>query len=151
MKNETTIDQFDRCSGIAFCFYTEPAEGGKLRRSARILVLAKGTVHGLVWTLSRAGLSTAGSESRKYRSGLKIYELGMILAGTLDINENLWVLTSQLAERTGLTAKIAIGDGNSALLWCFRSILEPIPSSRSRSARAFPDIAPPSERQFSHK
>lgn len=80
------------------------------------LGLAKGTVHGLVRTLAKAGFLQQDPESRKYRLGLKIYELGMILASTLEITDKAPGPTSQLAKRTGLVAKVAIWDGNSALL-----------------------------------
>jgi DNA-binding IclR family transcriptional regulator len=80
------------------------------------LALAKGTVHGLVRTLSRAGFLLQDPESRRYRLGLKIYELGMISAGTLEINNKAIGPASQLAKRTGLISKIAIWDGSSALL-----------------------------------
>ena len=64
----------------------------------------------------KTGFLQQDSESRKYRLGLKIYELGMILAGTLEINDKAVGPTSQLAKRTGLVTKVAIWDGNSALL-----------------------------------
>lgn len=80
------------------------------------LGLAKGTVHGLVRTLAKAGFLQQDPESRKYRLGLKIYELGMILAGTLEITDKAAEATSQLAKKTGLVAKVAIWDGSSALL-----------------------------------
>jgi DNA-binding IclR family transcriptional regulator len=47
---------------------------------------------------------------------LKIYELGAILAGTLEINTKSAGLAYQLANRTRLTSRIAIWDGNSALI-----------------------------------
>jgi IclR family transcriptional regulator, KDG regulon repressor len=115
MKNDTTIQSIDRAVTLLLLFTRSRPKLG-ITEISQDLGLAKGTVHGLVRTLSRAGFLQQDPESRKYRLGLKIYELGMILAGTLDINEKSLAPTSQLANRTGLTAKIAIWDGNSALL-----------------------------------
>lgn len=115
MKKETTIQSIDRAMEMLQLFTRNRPRLG-ITEISQHLGLAKGTVHGLVRTLSKAGFLQQDPESRKYRLGLKIYELGMILAGTLEINDKAVRPTSQLAKRTGMVAKIAIWDGNSALL-----------------------------------
>ncbi len=115
MKKETTIQSIDRAMGMLLLFKrNRPALG--ITEISQDLGLAKGTVHGLVRTLTKAGFLQQDPESRKYRLGLKIYELGMILASTLEITDRAAGPTSQLAKRTGMIGKIAIWDGNSALL-----------------------------------
>ena len=53
---------------------------------SNVLGLPKATVHGLVRTLVQRGFLYQDIETRKYRLGLTIYELGTILAGTLKSN-----------------------------------------------------------------
>jgi len=53
----------------------------------RALYLHKATVQGLVQTLAQEGFLEQDRGTRKYQLGLKIYELGVILAGSLEINQ----------------------------------------------------------------
>jgi IclR family transcriptional regulator, KDG regulon repressor len=115
VKKETTVQSINRAIGLLLLFTRNRPTLG-ITEISQELGLAKGTVHGLVRTLSKAGFLQQDSESRKYRLGLKIYELGMILAGTLEINDKAVGPASQLAKRTGLVTKVAIWNGNSALL-----------------------------------
>jgi DNA-binding IclR family transcriptional regulator len=115
LKNRATIQSIDRAMEMLLLFtQSRPTLG--ITEISHDLGLAKGTVHGLVRTLAKAGFLQQDLESRKYRLGLKIYELGMILASTMEITNKASGPTSQLAKRTGLVAKVAIWDGDSVLL-----------------------------------
>ena len=83
---------------------------------SRSLNLSKGTVHGLIRTLLRQGFLQQDLPSRKYRLGLKIYELGIILAGTLEINQKAAGLINQLAKTTQRIVRVAIWDGDSMVI-----------------------------------
>jgi DNA-binding IclR family transcriptional regulator len=83
---------------------------------SRMMNLPKGTVHGFVRTLSNMKYLKQDPLTRKYHLGLKIYELGAILADSLEINEKASGPARQLANRTRLTSRIAVWDGDSALL-----------------------------------
>lgn len=83
---------------------------------SRMMNLPKGTVHGFVRTLSKMNYLQQDSVTRKYHLGLKIYELGAILADSLEINQKAAGPARQLANRTRLASRIAVWDGDSALL-----------------------------------
>jgi DNA-binding IclR family transcriptional regulator len=83
---------------------------------SRMMNLPKGTVHGFVRTLSKMKYLQQDPITRKYRLGLKIYELGAILADSLEINQKAAGPSRQLAYRTRLTSRVAVWDGDSALL-----------------------------------
>ena len=83
---------------------------------SRALELSKGTVHGLIRTLLKQGFLQQDLPSRKYRLGLKIYELGIILAGTLEINQKAAGLINQLAKTTQRIVRVAIWDGDSMVI-----------------------------------
>ena len=51
------------------------------------LGLHKATIQGLVRTLFEEGFLAQDPETKKYALGLKIYEMGVVLAGTLEINQ----------------------------------------------------------------
>lgn len=78
--------------------------------------LSKGTVHGLIRTLLKQGFLQQDIPTRKYRLGLKIYELGIILAGTLEINQKAAGPVNQLVKTTQLVARVAIWDGDSMVI-----------------------------------
>ena len=115
MKRTAGIQSINKALGILSLFTQSRPRLG-ITEISNILNLPKGTVHGLARSLLQLGFLQQDSESRKYHLGLKIYELGIILSGTLEINHKASGPAFQLAERTGLVSRIAIWDGNSALV-----------------------------------
>lgn len=109
---------------LALFSYQKPRLG--ITDISRSLNLPKGTVHGLVGTLTRQGFLEQDPETRKYQLGLKIYELGAIFAGTIEINQRAAGPVHQLAQRTRLLVKLAIWDGRSVLA---TMTIQPISSS----------------------
>ena len=83
---------------------------------SQLMGLPKATVHGLVRTLLKNRLLQQDPETRKYRLGLKAFELGAIVGNTLEINRKAAEHLYALARRTGLETRLAIWDGESALL-----------------------------------
>ena len=83
---------------------------------SRALNLHKGTVQGLVRTLTAEGFLQQDPETRKYELGFKIYELGVILAGTLEINQKAVHHAQQLAKKTQHLVRIGILDKSSVLV-----------------------------------
>jgi DNA-binding IclR family transcriptional regulator len=95
------------------------------------LNLPKPTIHGLIQTLVSRGFLTQDPDSRKYSLGLNIYELGVILAGSLRINQVAAEPAQRLARRTGLVGRVAIWDHESVLvtLNLFPKASEPMPNN----------------------
>ena len=83
---------------------------------SRMMELPKGTVHGLAKTLVEYGFLNQDGQTRKYRLGLKIHELGIILSSTLEINQRAAGPCHQLSRRTGLLSRIGIWDGGSVVI-----------------------------------
>jgi len=104
---------------------------------SRALDLHKGTVQGLVRTLVQEGFLQQDSETRKYQLGPKIYELGVVLAGSLEVNQKASNPAHQLAKRTQHLVRIAILDNDSALI-----TLDAYPRSLPFLSRQFGPRAP---------
>jgi DNA-binding IclR family transcriptional regulator len=83
---------------------------------SRYLHLPKPTVHGLVKTLTERGFLQRDSETRKYRLGLIIYELGTILAGTMPINQAGAGPAQRLSQETRMIVRLGIWDKQSMLV-----------------------------------
>ena len=115
MDREAGIQSVNRALSL-ICLFTHGSPRLGITEISKALSLPKPTVHGIVRTLMKQGFVQQDSQTRKYRLGLKIYELGIILAGSLDINQRGAGLAYQLAKQTGLVSRIAIWDLDSALL-----------------------------------
>ena len=83
---------------------------------SRLMGLSKGTVQGIVRTLAEGGFLQQDRETRKYRLGYKLYELGAVLSETLEINQKAAGPVHRLAERTELICRVAIWDRDAALV-----------------------------------
>ena len=83
---------------------------------SRLLDINKGTVQGLVKTLFSEGFLLQDEETRKYRLGVKLYELGITSVGSMEINLCSSSPAHDLAKRTGFLIRVAIFDKNSAFV-----------------------------------
>lgn len=83
---------------------------------SRSLGLPKGTVHGLVRTLAQERFLQQDPQTRRYRLGLRIYELGIVMAGTLELNQKAGGPAHLLAKRTQLVVRVATWDGDSVVV-----------------------------------
>ena len=109
------IQSIDRASQILGLFSLNRSTLG-VTEIARSLNLNKSTVQGLVRALVHIGFLQRDPETRKYQLGPRIYELGTILAGSLDINQKSSQPADRLAKKIELLVRIAILDGDSALI-----------------------------------
>jgi IclR family KDG regulon transcriptional repressor len=115
MKEKMGIQSVNRAISILSLFSHRRTRLG-ITEISHILNLPKGTVHGLARTLLSAGFLQQDSETRKYQLGLKLYEMGITLAGNLEINQKAVGPANRLAKSASLVSRIAIWDGNSALI-----------------------------------
>jgi len=80
----------------------------KLAHIARELNLPLATVHGLVSTLVEEGLMSQIPETREYRLGLRLNELGAIQMASLEINQRAAIPSAYLARETGFVVHVAV-------------------------------------------
>lgn len=83
---------------------------------SKLMKLPKPTIHGLVQTLIDEGFLIQDKETRKYSLGLKIYELGIFLSGTLKINQVGGGLSQRLAKNTGQMVRLGLWDRDRVLI-----------------------------------
>ncbi|MBW1800936.1 MAG: IclR family transcriptional regulator [Deltaproteobacteria bacterium] len=109
------IQSIQRIHDILSLFSIERPQWG-ITDIALSLGLPKTTVSSLVRTLAQLGFLEQDADSKKYRLGPKLFTLGIIMGETLEINQKSEALANQLAERTGLMCRVAIWDGDAALV-----------------------------------
>jgi DNA-binding IclR family transcriptional regulator len=133
----TVIQSVNRAIQILGLFSLAKPQLG-ITEISRALKLHKGTVQGLVRTLTDQGLLEQDYYSRKYRLGSKVYELGIIRAGSLEINQKASIPAHQLALRTERLVRIATWDKNSTLV-----TMDVYPRSEPFLSRQFETRIPP--------
>lgn len=93
------------------CAFTPADRDLGVSELAERLGLAKSTVHRILTTLAAEGLIERDAGSGRYRLGLRLYELGAIVADHLDLHEVVAGPIDDLRNRTGETVHVAILDG----------------------------------------
>ncbi|RJR26692.1 MAG: hypothetical protein C4582_01285, partial [Desulfobacteraceae bacterium] len=107
-----TIQSVERALQVLALFSHRQPDLG-IAEISRTLGLAPGTAHGLVRTLAKEGFLKQDTQSRRYRLGLRIYEMGIVAAETLELNQKAGGPAHQLAGKTQLVVRVATWDGDS--------------------------------------
>jgi IclR family pca regulon transcriptional regulator len=80
------------------------------------LGLTRSTTHRYVSTLARLGYLTQDEQTRKYRLGIRVLDLGFTVLGSLELREIAAPHLQRLAQATGHTANLAIRDDTDVIL-----------------------------------
>jgi IclR family transcriptional regulator, KDG regulon repressor len=96
------------------CFSAAEPELGVSELAAR-LGLGKSTVHRLLTTLVEERLIESNPRTRRYRLGIKLYDLGSIVSGRLELHEAVATCIDDLRNRTGETVHVAVLDGREVV------------------------------------
>lgn len=115
MNRKDGIQSVNRALNILFLFNRESPRLG-ITEISKAVGLPKPTVHALVRTLTKQGMLEQDPETQKYKLGSKVYELGIVLAGSLEINQKGAGPAYQLANKVGMVSRIAIWGLDSALI-----------------------------------
>lgn len=109
------IQSVQRAMDIISLFsHSRPSLG--ITEISQTLDLPKGTVHGLINTMVSCGYLQKDSDTRKYRLGFKILELGTIMIETLEINRKAQQAVRHLTKKTEYLVKLAVWDGLSVVI-----------------------------------
>jgi len=114
MSRDYTLSSVRNAARLLCAFTTTDTELG-VGELARRLGLAKSTVFRLLTTLAGERLVEKNPLTGRYRLGLKLYELGAIVATHLDLHEAVTTYIDDLRNRTGETVHVAILDGDEVV------------------------------------
>jgi IclR family KDG regulon transcriptional repressor len=114
-SNDMTIQSVKRATDIISLFTSARTSLG-ITQIATALGLNKATAWGLVSTLEKQGFLQQDPVTQKYEVGSKLFELGMVYIGSLEINAKAIRPAHGLASRTGLTARVGIWDRGAVLI-----------------------------------
>ena len=83
---------------------------------SNVLGVTKGATHSIVSTLVRAGFLSQDLDTKKYKLGLKVFEIGMLQPQTQYLNQHAIGPTMELSHTHKVVTKVAIWDGDAVLV-----------------------------------
>ncbi len=101
------IQSVDRALQILECF-TGPIRELGITEISKEMGLGKSTVYGLVNTLMEAGYLEQNPDNKRYRLGLKLFIMGSLVQGRMDIREIAKPHLKSLAERFQMTVHMGL-------------------------------------------
>lgn len=101
------IQSVDRAIQIVELFTGSLTELG-ITEISQMMGLGKSTVYGLVNTLLAAGYLEQNPENKKYRLGLKLFELGSIVQERMDIREIALPYLKKISREFGMTVHMGL-------------------------------------------
>lgn len=106
-----------RAVSILECFTLDHPELN-LTEVSNTIGLSKSTTHRLLSTLETAEMVEFDKKTAHYRLGLKVFQLGSVVAKSMELVKQADPLLMNLAQETDETAFLLVADGNEAL--CLR-------------------------------
>src|SRR5258708_33863268 len=114
---------------------------------SRRLGIAKSTAHRIVTTLAAKGIVQQVPETRNYRLGLRLHELGELVASRNQLRDHALPLLEALRAQTGETVHLAVPEGPQ--MFCVERLRShhrlPFSSPRGRPRPSHP--TPPAQRR----
>ena len=103
--------------GLAvLCAFTPDRPALGISELARELALTRSTAHRYVATLATHGFLEQDEETRKYRLGPRVLDLGFSMLGSLELRDIAAPHLRRLTDATGHTANLAIRDDTDVIL-----------------------------------
>ncbi|HET6945132.1 MAG TPA: IclR family transcriptional regulator, partial [Gaiellaceae bacterium] len=109
-----TSQSLERGLAILSSFHSDRALIG-VSELSRELRLSRSTAHRYVATLAKLGYLQQDPDSKRYRLGPKVLDLGFSAINSMDVREISAPYLRQLSDETGFTVNLAILDGTDVV------------------------------------
>ncbi|MGA2208297.1 MAG: IclR family transcriptional regulator [Acidimicrobiales bacterium] len=106
----TSVQAVETALALLDCLAAEPELG--VAELGRRLGVAKSTAHRIVTTLCANGFVQRVPESRTYRLGIRLHELGELVASRSRLRDHALPLLESLRSQTGETVHLAVPEGS---------------------------------------
>jgi DNA-binding IclR family transcriptional regulator len=104
-----------RAAARLLCTFTASERELGVSELARRLGLGKSTVHRLLATLAAEHLVEMNPATGRYRLGIKLFELGTVVATRFELHEAVAMYIDDLRARTGETVQVGVLDGSEVV------------------------------------
>lgn len=126
-KKTKKLETADRLLQLLECFSLETPEWGVTELS-HSMGLYKSVVHRMLVTLENRGYVSQHPVTKKYSLGIKIFELGMVVANRMDLRKIARPFMEELSKNTNETVMLLVAEGLEGIC------LEKVESSHSIKA-----------------
>ena len=110
----TSIRSVRRALQILALYKAERMEWG-ITEIGRALGIAKSVVYRLVSTFEQEGYLVQNPENGKYRLGIRLFELGSLVIGALDLRKVVAPFIEELSRQSGETVHVGVLDGTDII------------------------------------
>jgi IclR family transcriptional regulator, KDG regulon repressor len=122
VNKNTRLESGDRLLTILECFTLEKPEWGVSELSDHLQIY-KSVVHRALTTLKSRGYIVQNNQTQKYSLGIKLFELGMIVANQMDIRIISKPIMDELVKSTEETIMLTIVEGFEGM--CIEKVESP--------------------------
>ncbi|AQS54934.1 MAG: IclR family transcriptional regulator [Novibacillus thermophilus] len=120
-KQRQTLQTLERGLRLLSCFDDRHPELGITEMAMR-MNLSKTIVYRIVATLEKLGFLTQNPENRKYRLGLKVFELGVVAASQIELRQVALPIMKELAAGTNETVNLTVLDAVDRAGICIETV-----------------------------
>lgn len=113
-ESGVTVQSVSRALDILGCFTGQTVELGISDLSER-MELSKSTIYGLVNTLVQKGFLEQDEQTKKYRLGLMLFQLGTLVHKRMDLRNEAKVFCEELVSKYNTTVHLAARYGNEVV------------------------------------
>lgn len=114
MNKQSYVKSIEKALKILNCF-SEANFELDLSQIVQTVHLPKTTVYRILCTLEKEGIVSQNDENKKYRLGLKLFELGSLVFRNLKLREEALPLMEKLSEESGETVHLGILDKHEVI------------------------------------
>jgi IclR family KDG regulon transcriptional repressor len=114
MKKQPPVKAIEKALSILDCFSQADFELD-LSQIAQMTGLPKTTVFRILTTLEKGRLVSQNQESKKYKLGLRLFELGSVVLRKMELREVALPLMEKLSEESGETIHLGVLEQNEVM------------------------------------
>ena len=113
-KSQETLKSVEKALQILEAFNISHPELSVSELEA-MLSLPKVSIYRFLRVLLKRGFITQNPHTRKYRLGIKVFELGSVVLRNMELRRAAFPLIEQLSQRSGETVHLGVLDGNEVV------------------------------------
>jgi IclR family transcriptional regulator, KDG regulon repressor len=113
-KKTPILKSVNKAFEVLDCFKHNSSDYS-INELARKLRVSKGTIHRIIITAQKCGYIEQNPETQRYQLGMKVFELGSVVAKRMNLRDESKPFLKNLSELTGETSFIVIRNGYEAV------------------------------------
>jgi IclR family transcriptional regulator, KDG regulon repressor len=113
-KKTPILKSVNKAFEVLDCFKHNSSDYS-INELARKLRVSKGTIHRIIITAQKCGFIEQNPETQRYQLGMKVFELGSVVAKRMNLRDETRPILKKLSELTGETSYIVVRSGYEAV------------------------------------